>query len=114
MTSRLAYTFLSTLIAFALAGDVAIGASALSPREDANASQYGPTPPPNEKLAAGQSSSGGAVQAAPVQAARQVQVQTLGQLPFTGFAALPVLLLGVALLVVGIVVRRGSQRPSRN
>jgi hypothetical protein len=44
-----------------------------------------------------------------VQPARQTQFssgQGSGQLPFTGFAAIPVLLLGVALLGAGLVLRR--------
>lgn len=48
----------------------------------------------------------------PVQAPRQVvAAQTGQQLPFTGFAAIPVLLGGLALLGTGVVLRRrtGSQ-----
>jgi hypothetical protein len=44
-----------------------------------------------------------------VQPARQAQFssgQDNGQLPFTGFAAIPLLLLGVALLGAGLVLRR--------
>ena len=47
------------------------------------------------------------------QPARQVEAgATTSQLPFTGFAAIPVLIGGVALLSVGLVLRRrtGEQR----
>jgi hypothetical protein len=46
---------------------------------------------------------------APVQATRQVEVGAqAGSLPFTGFAALPILLLGLALLSIGLVMRRST------
>jgi hypothetical protein len=46
-------------------------------------------------------------QAAPVQDSRQLGAQEGGEeLPFTGFAALPVLLMGLALLTAGFVLRR--------
>jgi hypothetical protein len=46
---------------------------------------------------------------APVQQTEQVEVGAqAGSLPFTGFAALPILLLGLALLSVGLVMRRST------
>jgi hypothetical protein len=48
-----------------------------------------------------------------VQTTRQVEAGTAAtgnQLPFTGFAAIPVLLLGLALLSAGLVMRRSSQQ----
>ncbi len=49
-------------------------------------------------------------QAAPAQAPRQVVAQqSTDSLPFTGFAALPVLLAGVALLVTGATLRLRSR-----
>jgi hypothetical protein len=49
----------------------------------------------------------------PVQEERQVeaganQVTEVSTLPFTGFAALPILILGLALLSVGLVMRRST------
>ena len=44
-----------------------------------------------------------------VQPTRQAEVNSGQQLPMTGFAAIPVLLLGVALLGGGLVMRRGSR-----
>jgi hypothetical protein len=52
--------------------------------------------------------------APPVQPARQVEsgAGNASQLPFTGFAAIPILLGGIALLTVGLVLRRktGDER----
>jgi hypothetical protein len=45
-----------------------------------------------------------------VQPARQVEVATESQLPFTGFAAIPIMLGGIALLSAGLVLRRRASR----
>jgi hypothetical protein len=51
--------------------------------------------------------------AAPVEETRQLGAEAGGEeLPFTGFAAIPVLLLGFALLTSGFVLRRGNGRSS--
>jgi hypothetical protein len=48
--------------------------------------------------------------AADVQPARQVDAAQGGdELPFTGFAAIPVLLLGLALLTAGLIARRSAR-----
>jgi hypothetical protein len=53
--------------------------------------------------------SNGSTQGAGVQPARQVETGANGgQLPFTGFAAIPVLVGGIALLGGGLVLRRRS------
>ncbi len=41
-----------------------------------------------------------------IQATRQVSVQEEGNLPFTGLAAIPLILLGIGLLASGMVLRR--------
>jgi hypothetical protein len=57
---------------------------------------------------------GNEVAAAPVQPARQVEsgAGSASQLPFTGFAAIPILIGGIALMTVGLVLRRrtGDER----
>ena len=45
-----------------------------------------------------------------VQGVRQEQVETRSSLPFTGFAASPILLLGAALLITGLAIRRKGPR----
>jgi LPXTG-motif cell wall-anchored protein len=44
-----------------------------------------------------------------IQPTRQVEVSTASRLPVTGFAAIPVLLGGIALLTGGLVLRRRSR-----
>lgn len=43
------------------------------------------------------------------QAARQLSASAAGELPFTGYLAIPLLLMGLALLAAGCVLRRGSR-----
>ncbi len=45
---------------------------------------------------------------AAVQPARQLEAGGNDELPFTGYAAIPLLLLGLGLLVAGLVLRRGT------
>lgn len=48
-----------------------------------------------------------------VQPSRQVEAGATGtQLPFTGFAAIPILLIGIAMLSAGLVLRR--QKPDES
>jgi hypothetical protein len=100
-----------------------------SSSDNASVAQYGtPTPPPgggeeggvlpaeetNNAPAGGVSpaeESGGSAPAEEEQAqpARQVEATTASQLPFTGFAAIPVMLGGIALLTGGLVLRRRTR-----
>lgn len=68
------------------------------PAEEENA----PPPPPEE---------GGVAPAEEEQSQppRQVEATTSSQLPFTGFAAIPVMLGGIALLTGGLVLRRRTR-----
>jgi hypothetical protein len=50
-----------------------------------------------------------ATQPEAAQPARQVEATTASQLPFTGFAAIPVMLGGIALLTGGLVLRRRTR-----
>lgn len=58
---------------------------------------------------AGESTSSSAPTAI-AQPARQVSASQADQLPFTGYAAIPMLLIGLALLGAGVVLRRGTRR----
>ncbi|HYM57000.1 MAG TPA: hypothetical protein VES79_03470 [Solirubrobacteraceae bacterium] len=81
------------------------------------------TPPPSSNTVLGEQDqgegsqnvlpeedAGGNAPGSGVQPARQVETGATpssgNQLPFTGFAAMPILLLGIALLTVGLVLRR--------
>ena len=79
--------------------------------QDASVQQYGPEQSPGSVL--GDQDNGptaGSQTPAAVQAPRQVETSAgTGELPFTGFVALPVLLGGVALLSAGLVLRRRTR-----
>jgi hypothetical protein len=128
MKSRFAIlAMLVTGMLFSTAG-AGLAVGGLHARGDASVAQYGPgdngevlpaettstptpsggvlpatktaTPKPNNVLPAGNTQ-------ASVQPARQAEAATsTSQLPFTGFAAIPVLLGGIALLSAGLLLRR--------
>jgi hypothetical protein len=49
---------------------------------------------------------------ATAQASRQLESGGGGELPFTGYAAVPTLLIGIGLLAMGLILRRNPGRPS--
>ncbi len=130
MRSRIAITALLATGALMSSTGAAIGLTALSTTGDASQAQYGPvqTTPQRTDVVAPQSgtlagtdegttpSSAGAVKdasdesapAARAQPARQLQSSDAAELPFTGYAAIPLLLVGLALLVCGLVLRRNT------
>jgi hypothetical protein len=71
----------------------------------------------NDVLGAGQSGPGGSAgdvagareTTAAAQAPRQLSASQADRLPFTGYAAIPLLLVGLALLVAGLVLRRSTR-----
>lgn len=130
MKSRL--VILSMLVLGMLLSTTGAGlaVSGISNGSNAAEAQYGtPTPTPTETgtvLGDEDQSQGGqdvlpeedqgggqAPSTPPVQPARQVESGAgSSQLPFTGFAAIPILLGGIALLTIGLVLRRrtGDER----
>lgn len=130
MRSRIAITALLATGALMSSTGAAIGLSALSTTGDASQAQYGPVQPTPQRtdVVAPQSgtlagtdegttpSSAGAVKdataestpTAQAQPARQLESSDDEQLPFTGYAAVPLLLVGLALLVGGLVLRRST------
>lgn len=136
--SRLAVTSMLTVGALMSTGGVALGVSALSTDLTARAAQYGaptstatptagtlgassnsdgtsPTggsgdattePTPSVGGVAGFATTDGPVAA---QAPAQIEAVASGELPFTGYLAIPLLLAGLVLLAAGLVLRRGGR-----
>jgi hypothetical protein len=110
---------------FSTAG-AGLAVSGISSNTNASVAQYGtptPTPTPSGDTQAAEEE-GGVLPAeetnnapegdvAPAeeetQPTRQVEATTESQLPFTGFAAIPVMLGGIALLTGGLVLRRRTR-----
>lgn len=116
MKSRL--TILAMLVAGMLLCTTGAGlaVSGLSSKGNAASAAYPNEQPQGDVLGEEESGGGGgqpaAVPAAEAQPARQVEAGAGDQLPFTGYAALPVLLGGAVLLGGGLVLRartRGDQ-----
>jgi hypothetical protein len=96
-----------------------LAVSGVNSKHNASVAQYGtPTPTPEGGVLGDQDSGqgtsptannggGGNGPSKDVQPARQVEAgSTSGSLPFTGFAAVPILLGGIVLLSAGLVLRR--------
>ena len=121
MRSRLAIIAMLVFGMVLSTGGGALAVSGFTSQNDSAAiSQYGPDNDNggkegggvlgDEDSGGGPAENGGGGEQA-VQPARQVEAgaqnaEEGGQLPFTGFAAIPILLGGVALLSVGLVLRR--------
>jgi hypothetical protein len=140
MRSRLAITALLATGALMSSGGAALGVSALSTDLSASAAQYGTTTQQVAGTGAAGTGTGGAGNAntlgasdsgsspagtednggvaaatatqptATAQAARQVSASQANELPFTGYAAIPLLLVGLGLLAAGLVLRRTTRR----
>ena len=136
MRSRIAI-LLMLVFGFALSGAGAglAVSGVVGDSETATVAQYGETPPtgPTPQLVppapaqgvAGEQNTGkpaprseapdrvaGGNVVEPTQVTRQLSADTTDELPFTGFAAIPILLIGVFLLVSGFVLRRGNRSGS--
>jgi hypothetical protein len=64
----------------------------------------------NNSAVAGARTNGTQSTTAAAQAPRQISASTADQLPFTGYAAIPMLFFGLLLLGSGLVLRRSSRR----
>jgi hypothetical protein len=123
MKSRLA---ILAMVAFGMLFSTAgagLAVSGISSNSDnASVAQYGtPTPTPSATPEGGvlpaeetnnapeNKPEGGVSPAEETQPTRQVAATTTSQLPFTGFAAIPVMLGGIALLTGGLVLRRRTR-----
>ena len=123
---RARFTFTSLLAAGILmtSGGATLAVSGLSDTDNAGVEQYGTTTAKSVTVPSGTLGATGVADtpsddnvspsqddgAAPVaQAPRQVAQSGGGDLPFTGYAGIPVLLIGVALLASGLVLRRNAR-----
>jgi hypothetical protein len=120
MKSRM--VILSMLVFGMLLSTAGAGLAISGEASNAGVAQYGPTskPPPSNDVLGDQDSGSGTAPSAnnggggnkpanAVQPARQVEAGTTtgsNNLPFTGFAAVPILLGGIVLLSAGLVLRR--------
>jgi hypothetical protein len=124
MKSRLAIMSMLVVGMLASTGGVGLAITGLG-GGDASVAQYGtPTPTPTDTTpnggvlgqhhnhhgssGGGTNNNGGGTNGTTLQPTRQVETGASGggQLPFTGFLAIPVLLGGVVLLTTGLVLRR--------
>ena len=109
------------LLSTAGAGLAVSGGSSNSAAQAQYGSDKTPPPPSNEVLGdqdrgAGENAPAGGTN--PTQPARQVEAgvgdeESGTTLPFTGFAAIPILLGGIAMLTAGLVLRRRTNGDSR-
>ena len=122
MKSRVAITSMLVLGVFAGGTGTGLAVSGISDSGSAGTAQYPPESPVDvlgEQEDDGGNGGGGGnrggneddadvagAQESDVQATRQVSVQEEGSLPFTGLAAIPLILLGIGLLASGLVLRR--------
>jgi len=117
MRSRLAIIAMLVFGGLLSTGGGALAVSGFSSQQDnAAVSQYGSGEDNGDQGVLGEDESGGGPTenngggSSPAQPNRQVEAGAQGtgeeQLPFTGFAAIPILLGGVALLASGLVLRR--------
>ncbi len=132
MTSRIAIIALLATGALMGSAGAALGASALSTDTSASALQYGQGKQDVALAGSGGPSAGGPgagstppagtkpgvagvrsdTPPAAAQAPRQLEASSADTLPFTGYAAIPLLLIGLALLTCGLVLRRRTGRES--
>lgn len=126
MRSRLVITTMLMVGILMSTAGAGLAVSGISGDGDAGTAQYGTTPPdrvlgrtdtPDGDVAGVQDEGGvGGVQdegpptAGDVQPSRQLSAGDDESLPFTGYAAIPLLLVGMTLLAVGLVTRRRVQQ----
>lgn len=115
MKSSIALTAVLVLgLLFAIPG-ATLAVTGLSDGDSAGTAQYDPTPPPGG-CTEGAGCIGGKQTdpgSDPVQGTRQISGDDKQSLPFTGFAAVPLLLLGLVMMGTGAMGRRRLRRDRR-
>ena len=101
----LGLTFSTTGAGLAISGFADGGGQAAATQYDNGDDGGGVLPDSDDENGGG----GGSSPEASVQPARQFESTNGGSLPFTGFAAIPVLVLGLGLLSAGLIVRRTNR-----
>lgn len=137
MKSRLAITAMLATGVLMSGGGAALGVSALTTDHTASSAQYGTGTGSDTNLGGGgkadaggdgkqggsgvlgtgESGRGGPAgdvegareTSAAAQAPRQLSASQADRLPFTGYAAIPLLIIGLTLLVAGLVLRRSTR-----
>lgn len=130
MRSRLAFISILATGMLMSTGGAALGVTALSTTESAGVAQYGTTnvsggDTGGDPIAGGGDEGGvggetdvgnvnpddfGVAGVQDAQAPRQLESTRGGSLPFTGYAAIPLLLVGIALLATGFAIRHRTRR----
>ena len=116
MRSRLA--ILLMLVAGVLVSTTGAGLAVQGATGNGNAAQeqYPGEQPPGEVIGeeeTGGGEAGGGENVTPTQPQRQVEVGVQGggaELPFTGLAAIPIIMLGLGLTITGVLLRRRTGR----
>lgn len=118
MRSRLALTMVLALGLLTSGAGAGLAVSGLSGSGSAGVAQYGPTTnnvsPTTEKVLGTSNNNTTTTSPEAAETTRQVASNDSNQLPFTGYAAIPVLLVGIALLGLGVLMRRRSSGNPRN
>ncbi len=125
MRSRLAITSMLAFGVLMTSSGAALGVSALATTSSASQAQYGQVlgesaegeEPGAPTLGGGGNGevagdSAGDAPLATAQASRQLESDGRAELPFTGYAAVPTLLIGIGLLAMGLILRRNPGRAS--
>jgi hypothetical protein len=113
MKSRLALTSVLVIGLLMSMTGAGLAVSGIASSGSAGVAQYKTTPPSGGGEVLGNqetSPTAPTSQAEGVSPTRQVSAEQAGQLPFTGYLAIPLLIVGIAMLATGLTVRRRAAR----
>ncbi|MFL5825482.1 MAG: hypothetical protein ACJ76V_03050 [Thermoleophilaceae bacterium] len=114
MKSRLALTSVLVIGLLMSMTGAGLAVSGIASSGSAGVAQYPTSKPTTGGEVLGNQESGNSTQPTTtnegVQATRQVASESTGSLPFTGYLAIPLLIVGIAMLATGLTVRRRAAR----